>query len=103
VCYNKKTSTKDDISESGLEAYRRIAVMSKKKGHSMGNIQGGSVKKNSSGEYEANVKFANGVTGTGTGKSPAMAQRAAVEDAKSQGGIGKWILLGAIVLLAGGL
>lgn len=77
--------------------------MANKKGHSMGNIKGGSVKRVSKDEYEATVRFANGVEGTGRGKSRSDAQRAAVEHAKSKGGIGGWILLGAILLLGAGL
>lgn len=69
----------------------------------MGDIKGGSVKKTGSGEYEATVRFANGVEGTGRGKSPAHAQRAAVENAKSKGGVGVWLLIGAIILLGAGL
>jgi hypothetical protein len=77
--------------------------MAQKKGHSMGDMKGGSLKRTSSGEYEATVRFANGVEGTGTGKSKSAAQHAAVENAKSKGGSGAWLLIGAILLLGAGL
>jgi hypothetical protein len=69
----------------------------------MGDIRGSSVKQVGSKEYEARVRFANGVEGIGTGNSPSSAQRAAVVDAKSKGGIGAWLLIGAIILLGAGL
>ncbi len=54
-------------------------------------------------EYEATVRFANGVEGTGRGKTRSDAQKAAVEHAKGKGGIGAWLLIGAILLLGAGL
>lgn len=74
-----------------------------KKGHSMGNIKGGSMKRVAPGEFEATVRFANGVEGTGRGKSRSEAQKAAVEHAKGKGGMGALAVIAIILLLGAGL
>lgn len=71
------------------------------KGHKMGDIKGGSIKRVAPGEFEATVRFANGVEGIGRGPSRPAAQKAAVENAKSKGGIGAWLLIAIILLGAG--
>jgi hypothetical protein len=65
----------------------------------LGRPTGGSAKKTKSGEWEATIRFDNGVEGTGRGRTQSDAQRAAVADARSKGGSGVWLLIAAALIL----
>jgi hypothetical protein len=67
--------------------------------HKHGRMTGGSTKQTGKGEWEATIRFANGIEGTGRGASRAEAQRNAVAEAKASGGLGSVLLLGALLLV----